>query len=261
VASSSLAIKDDFIGPNSGPKIDRLTYAIGDIHGRFDLFKRMIQRIRQDIEMSGGYGRIVLLGDYIDRGYESAKVLGGIISLRQQNWCEVVELLGNHEQVLLKFLADPSIGPEWFRFGGFETVRSFGVPLARDPESPEEWKLVCARLNAAIPPEYLSLLKSMKCRFDAGDYVFVHAGVDPDVDLSRQTQEALLWIREPFLRVRRACEKAVVHGHTTSEEVVNEVWRIGLDTGAYATGVLSAVRLESCNRQVIQISSRRALAA
>ncbi|MDC7692750.1 metallophosphoesterase family protein [Asticcacaulis sp. DXS10W] len=242
--------------PTTGPVIDALTYAIGDIHGRFDLFKKMIGLIKTDADARHERPRIVLLGDYIDRGPDSAKVLDAIWWLKRQKWCEVVTLLGNHEDTMLKFLKDSCIGSEWFRYGGLESVRSFGVRLARLPETPEEWELVRARLSTVLTPRQYSVLKGARLFFDAGDYVFVHAGIDPDKDRAYQTAETFLWIREPFLKVKRACSQAVVHGHTPSEEVVNEMWRIGLDTGAYATGILSAVRLCGRSRKILQATTR-----
>lgn len=246
----------DFSAPDpvTGPAVDRLTYAVGDIHGRFDLFKRVIFDIKMDAHALGQKPRIVLLGDYIDRGPQSAKVLEAVWLLGQQSWCDLVPLLGNHEDIFVKFLKDASVGPQWFRYGGFETIKSFGIPLARLPETPDEWELVRLRLNEALSPRQYSVLKQAKLCFDAGDYVFVHAGIDPDLSRADHTSDTYLWIREPFLKVKRACTQAVVHGHTPSEDVVNEMWRIGLDTGAYATGILSAVRLLGRSRRVMQVN-------
>ncbi|MDC7692790.1 metallophosphoesterase [Asticcacaulis sp. DXS10W] len=245
-----------FCDPNGEPAIDRLTYAIGDVHGRFDLFKKMVHRIKADMEHTETRCRIILLGDYIDRGRESAKVLNGILALQRQEWCDTVVLKGNHEQVLLKFLKDAEIGPKWFRYGALETIQSFGVHISGEPKTGEEWEALRQKLRAAITPLQRKLLTSLKLSFEAGDYLFVHAGIDPWKDRQLQGEDTLLWIRERFLKVSRACSKAVVHGHTPEEEVVNQKWRIGVDTGAHATGVLSAVRLEGVTRKVLKVNPR-----
>lgn len=241
-----------FCDPKIGPKIDRLTYAIGDIHGRFDLFKKMVHAIKSDMETTQSRCRIVLLGDYIDRGLETTRVLNGIISLSRQNWCDLVVLKGNHEQVFLQFLEDAKNGPQWFRYGGIETVRSFGV-FIDEPQTPEAWVALRDELVTKISPRQRRLLSNLRVCFEAGDYLFVHAGVDPSRDRSTQGEDVLLWIRNRFLRVERACSKAVVHGHTPSEGVVNQKWRVGLDTAAHATGILSAIRLEGLQRRIIQV--------
>ncbi|BEV11583.1 serine/threonine protein phosphatase [Asticcacaulis sp. DW145] len=241
-----------FCDPKIGPKIDRLTYAIGDIHGRFDLFKKMVHLIKADMEATQSSCRIVLLGDYIDRGREASRVLSGINALKKETWCDLVALKGNHEQLFLQFLKDAKNGPQWFRHGGSETVRSFGL-IMDEPRTPESWAGLRDELARRMTRGQRRLLSDLRLSFEAGDYLFVHAGVDPWRDRSTQGEEVLLWIRNRFLRVDRACSKAVVHGHTPTEGVVNQKWRIGLDTAAHATGVLSAIRLEGLDRRIIQV--------
>lgn len=235
------------------PAIDVLTYAIGDIHGRFDLFKKLVHVIKADAAKYKVKCRVVLLGDYVDRGPDSKTCLDGVIAMHRQPWCHTIALKGNHEQVMIDFLDDPLAGAAWLKFGGLETLRSYGIsPTSFEPDEAElealHWKF-----NLAVPAIQRKLLRSLKLSYEAGDYFFVHAGVDPRRDRETQTEETLLWIRDAFLKVERACAKSVVHGHTPSDTYTDTKWRIGVDTGAYATGVLTAVRLNGTERHFIQV--------
>lgn len=234
-------------------RIDHLTYAIGDIHGRLDLFQKMIALIKHDSAQLNARPRVVLLGDYIDRGPESRRVLDTILALQDQVWCELVVLMGNHEKTLLNFLHDAAYGPRWIEFGALSTFHAYGVPIAKPPANEEEWEAVRLELMQAMPTDHLLLYASMPVRFTAGDYLFVHAGVDPVVELSEQGPDTLLWIRSAFLTVEKSCDYVVVHGHTADTKPANLRWRIGVDTGAYATGVLTAVRLKGETRDLIQV--------
>jgi len=237
-----------------GGTAGRLVYAIGDVHGRYDLLCRLIGQISQDLQGSAG-GRvpvIVFCGDYVDRGPDSALVLEALLYLQACAAWELILLKGNHEQGLLEFLDAPAAGGAWLRFGGEATLDSYGV--AR-PDPAREAALIGARdaLLAVMPASHLRLLQGLDLLAVIGDHAFVHAGVAPGTPLLKQRQADLLWIRGEFLQASRPCEKIVVHGHTwTSVEPTLLPHRIGLDTGAYETDVLTAVRLDGTSRRVLQ---------
>lgn len=233
--------------------IDKLTYAIGDVHGCHSLLLEMIELIRADSRGYTGRPRIVLLGDYVDRGPSSKEVLDTVIALEQATWCDTIALLGNHEQVLKQFLLDSAKGPNWVMFGGAETLASYGVQ-APPRQSVEGWLEARRQLARHFPSDHLSFLNRARLLFRAGDYLFVHGGVKPGVPWDKQTVENLLWIRDEFLNAERPCEFVVVHGHTANEVVQHTPWRIGVDTGAYVTGKLTCVRLFENERKFISVS-------
>ena len=244
----------DHGGRDYTSQIDRLTFAIGDIHGRADLFQKMLDRIRIEAEDLGEVARIVLLGDYIDRGPNSADVLEMIVNLRAKDWCDPVVLLGNHELSLIKFCMDSSVGWAWLEHGGLATLTSYGIPNLGDANNPAQWTELQKRILRMIPQTHLRLLCDAKIFFVAGDYLFVHGGVKPGVPIESQTSETLLWIREEFLKAEKACDFVVVHGHSARETAENLEWRIGVDTGAYASGTLTAVKLRQSDREFVQVS-------
>lgn len=219
-----------------------LIYAIGDIHGRIDLLDKLISEIEADILRRNVAAplRVILLGDYIDRGSASRQVIDRLISLGSK-W-PMVAIMGNHEDALLRFLDTPDIGPSWTQHGGAETLVSYGVtpPAGLDEDA---WARTRDLLAAQLPPAHETFYRSLSPYTLAGDYLFVHAGVRPKVRLEDQTTQDLMWIRREFVECEKAIDKVVVHGHTPSEQAHVGRWRIGIDTGAYATGVLTAIRL------------------
>ena len=222
----------------------RLIYAIGDIHGRADLLRRLFEVIAEDSKdlRHEGLPVVVFLGDYVDRGPESKATLSLVDTVSQQSGLEVRLLRGNHEEALCLFLEDSKFGPAWATHGGLMTLASYGVDL---PSGADEiaWEACRLAFSAALPQDHRRLLARMESKAQYGDYLFVHAGVRPGVPIADQVDEDLLWIRDAFLNAEAPCEKVVVHGHTPSMDPFVGRWRIGLDTGAYATGVLSAIRL------------------
>ena len=233
-------------------RIAQLTYAIGDIHGYDDVFERLIDRIRVDAELLGERPRVVLLGDYIDRGPASDKVLQRILRLELAPWCDLVALKGNHEDALLRFLDEPESGETWRTWGGGATLSAYGVNIPYLCSDPEVWADVSAEFARAIDPAHLDLLRRMPAMYQADDYLFVHAGVDPETPLSEQGAETFMYIRGPFLRSEKACDFVVVHGHTPETEPTDTPWRIGVDTGIYFNGVLTAVRLRGDERTFLR---------
>jgi serine/threonine protein phosphatase 1 len=244
--------------PRRGAAADtggRLVYAIGDVHGCYDLLKDLLAQIAEDVAARTPDRRPVLVfcGDYIDRGPQPAQVLEALIWLQRADRFELHLLMGNHEQALLGFLENPASAPGWLRNGGDATLAGYGVE-APDPEAGEA-AFVRARdaLLARLPAAHLRLLQSLRLMVAVGDYVFVHAGVRPGVALADQNPDDLLWIREAFTRAPGPFEKVVVHGHSwTSDRPQVLGHRIGIDTGAYATGALTAVRLDGPEVAVLQ---------
>jgi len=232
-----------------------LVYAVGDIHGRYDLFREILRRIVTDaVERANGRLPIlVLCGDYVDRGPDSSKVLTALDWIRRDERMMLHLIKGNHEAAFLGFLKDPQDGENWLRFGGDATLRSYGVVPPADFADPTE--LVRARddLLERMPAAHLRVLQGLELMAIIGDYAFVHAGIRPGVPLARQKTDDLLWIRGPFLDETRPFEKRIVHGHSWME-AAPEIYdnRIGLDTGAYETGVLTAIRIEDNEVEVFQ---------
>ncbi len=223
----------------------RRVYAVGDIHGRADLLERLLDDLDQDLAHGSFEGRpiLVFLGDYVDRGFQSKAVLDLLLTDRLSGF-ETYFLKGNHEAAMLQFLQDPSIGPRWAEYGGVETLVSYNVQPPRTRTNLEEWELASEQLNAAMSDGHKHFLHNLDLSVRIGDYLFVHAGVRPGVALDQQTERDLLWIREDFLQDRRQCEAVIVHGHTPTSAPFRDSRRIGIDTGAYLSGRLTAVRLE-----------------
>ncbi len=219
-------------------------YAIGDVHGRLDLLHDLIRRITADHEQRGGVAscEIILLGDLIDRGPDSA----GVVDLAC-NWnhpaIHLTTMKGNHEATLLSVLdGETNWLLSWLSFGGQQCLESYGVSSSV-LMSGELGKIVAAA-RRAVPPAHQAFLAGLPLMLHRGDYCFVHAGVKPGVALEAQVESDLIWIRDEFLDSSIDHGAVIVHGHTIRPEVQVRPNRIGLDTGAYRTGILSAVGLE-----------------
>ncbi len=231
-------------------------YAIGDIHGRVDLLDRLLVGIRADLKsFSGVRVRLVFLGDYIDRGPNSRKTIDRLLELRER-YPDSRFLLGNHEEAMLNFLDDPKSGNAWLDFGGVETLNSYGVGTPTPRSSIAALEKARDELEEAVPEEHLDFLDELELSTSIGDYFFAHAGVRPGVALEEQDRSDLLWIREEFLGSDWAPGKIVVHGHTPDEKPLLGRWRIGIDTGAYATGKLTCVALEGATRRFLSTRTR-----
>lgn len=196
---------------------------------------------------------VVFVGDYVDRGTESR---GVIEYLRHKPFAgfEHVFLLGNHEQSFLDFLQNPSIGQRWFSYGGLETVESYNVNATPSVPEAERFEAVRQALERALPGAHLEFLQALQLSHQIGDYLFVHAGIYPGVPLERQNPDDLIWIREEFLLSRLTHEKIVVHGHSISQKPQVKRNRIGIDTGAFASNILTCLVLEAAQRRFIQTS-------
>lgn len=228
-------------------------YAIGDIHGRRDLLDRLLAMIRQDdAAREPADTTLVFLGDYVDRGPASAEVVERLRQLAGEAGATQVHFLaGNHEEIFLLALAGDERATRLFcRVGGRETALSYGIP-ATDYER-MSYAEVSGRLQAIVPGEHRAFLSGLEDLVVIGDYAFVHAGIRPGVALEEQRQEDLRWIREPFLGHRGRLAKLIVHGHTISDEVEMLPHRIGVDTGAFQSGRLTAIGLEDADRWLLQ---------
>ncbi len=224
-------------------------YVIGDIHGRSDLLDRMIGEIRRDVERHGDDCLTVTLGDYVDRGPDSRGVLDLLV--KNPFPARYIALKGNHEDLLEMFLRDPARGTHWRRVGGLETLQSYGVRVAPLMLA-KSYRQAAEQLRAAMPPEHLQFLASLKLSLDAGEYFLCHAGIRPGVAFERQSKEDLLWIRDEFLGSAMDFGKVVVHGHTPAEAPEILPNRINIDTGAFATGRLTCLVIERGGRRFLQ---------
>lgn len=222
-------------------------YAIGDIHGRFDLLQDLLSRIRKHrqcamTEQAITRTVIVFLGDFIDRGPDSADTLD-LLCDGVDKWigeaCECVFLRGNHEQLLLSFLAGKSSATVWRANGGETTLQSYGVQAEK-----LHGAVLRREILHAIPDRHLALIRSTSFMHIEGDYVFAHAGVRPGTAIAEQTPHDLMWIRREFLDSDETFGKIVVHGHSIRPTPEKRHNRIGIDTGAWQSGVLTALVLE-----------------
>jgi serine/threonine protein phosphatase 1 len=217
-------------------------YAIGDVHGRADLLGGVFSRIDASLKASPVKQPVqVLLGDYIDRGPNSREVIDALIARARQH--AMIFIKGNHESYAVEFLSDPSVLSEWKQVGGINTLLSYGVkPSTRD--DPKQRQDVAAAFRQALPESHQRFLQSLALSFTSGDFFFTHAGVRPGTPLSEQREHDLLWIREDFLLHEEDFGKIIVHGHTPTKMPDVRPNRINIDTGAYATGLLTCLVLQ-----------------
>lgn len=215
--------------------------AVGDIHGRYDLMQRLMDHLARRSNLR----RLVFLGDYIDRGEQSAEVLKGLHWL-SSNSGGVICLRGNHEDMLLGFLEDPlRHGPAWLQHGGRQTLLSFGVAPAYSGAPEADWLAARNSLQSKMGADLIAWLRALPVIWQSGNVATVHAGADPSRPMDAQNDQDLIWGHPNFLRMPRRDGVWVLHGHTIVEDVAADQGRIGVDTGAFATGRLSAVTVTS----------------
>jgi len=223
-------------------------YVVGDIHGRLDLLTELERRIDCDLETAPADVLTIFLGDYVDRGRNSAGVLARLVA---KDFCTpICPLRGNHEEVFLKFLDNASVLDSWRRFGGLETLHSYGVDVTEAMRG-TGYEKAHEALIKVLPTSHHEFLESTCPSFDVGDYFFCHAGVRPGVDLELQASEDLLWIKSEFNNFGGTFGKIIVHGHTTVSQPEIKTNRINIDTGAYASSILTALVLEGENRRFL----------
>ncbi|MDE2562291.1 MAG: serine/threonine protein phosphatase [Sphingomonadales bacterium] len=220
-------------------------YAVGDIHGRLDLFEQLIAKIdADDAARDPADTTVVLLGDLVDRGPDSA----GVIE-RARRWARKRKLRfigGNHEEMFLSAFERDEALRHFLRYGGKETLLSYPI----DPQTYERATLEELRtlMPLIVPAEHIRFMEDMESRVRIGDYLFVHAGIRPGVPVDEQQCADLRWIRGEFLDDQRDHGFVVVHGHTITDEVESRPNRIGIDTGAFASDRLTAIGLEAMER-------------
>lgn len=227
-------------------------YAIGDVHGRFDLFDQMLNLIGNDLHARPVRSfRIVFLGDLIDRGPDSAKIISRAIKLSSLSK-SLIFLKGNHEELFLYSLQGDLRAAEFFyKMGGRATLKSYGL----DPAVGDEMDgagLACW-MQENIPIEHAAFIESFDDAVSFDRYILVHAGLRPNVPLNRQRLSDLRWIRQEFTGFSGVFPGVVVHGHSISADIDEAQCRIGIDTGAYRTGRLTAVAIERAERWYLTV--------
>lgn len=230
----------------------RRLYAVGDIHGRLDLLEHLLARIDNDsLERGGRESELIFLGDLIDRGPHSARVVERLLALKRER-PSTRFIMGNHEEVFLDVLRGSRQALRFFsRIGGRETVLSYGI--SQREYSDANWDELAALLASSVPRSHREFIAAFEDMVVAGDYAFVHAGVRPGVKIADQQARDLRWIRDEFLNYTGRLEKVVVHGHSVSGKIVTGSHRVSLDTGAYFSGVLTAMGFEGSRRWLIQV--------
>ncbi|MBV9655117.1 MAG: serine/threonine protein phosphatase [Acetobacteraceae bacterium] len=220
--------------PATLPEGQRI-YAIGDVHGCAGRLLGLHRRIIADLAARPVARPVVVhLGDFVDRGPDSAAVIDALAGLPSLGGAPVVNLRGNHEEMMLAAMADPSAVDIWLYNGGLASLSSWEVP----PGTPS------AQWPSSVPADHLAFLNSLRLSWAAGPYFFAHAGVRPGIPLARQAPHDLLWIREPFLGSSADFGAVVVHGHTPQPDPVIRPNRLGIDTGAVLGGKLTCAVLE-----------------
>jgi len=229
---------------------DEQLYAIGDIHGRSDLMRQMLDRIDAELAVQKAPRQhIIFLGDYVDRGPDTRGVLEILTALCD---CEdIILLAGNHEEFMLAALEDFTEFSSWIWAGGRETLLSYdiNVPLK---VRPEDLFVAFNEAREKIPAAHIALLRRLKTHHVAGDYAFVHAGIRPGMPIEQQSKRDLLWIRDEFVAHTGRHSHVIVHGHTPVDEPDVRTNRINIDTGAYITGNLTCLVLEGVNRRFLR---------
>jgi serine/threonine protein phosphatase 1 len=225
-------------------------YTIGDIHGCAAVLDALHASIEEDASSFSGVKLLVYLGDYVDRGPDSRGVIERLCCGTPDGFSARF-VKGNHDVAFLDFLANAETYRVWRSYGAPETLLSYGV---RPPlfDSVEQFEAARLALAAALPPAHLKFLGALEPMVICGDYAFVHAGIRPGLDIDSQSEQDLLWIRDEFLSCTATYEKVIVHGHTPVPRPQSLSNRIAVDTGVYATGVLSCAVLEGTDRRFIQ---------
>ena len=223
--------------PPQPPRPARPTYAVGDLHGRLDLLEAMLEAVADDA--GAAPHDLVFLGDYVDRGPDSAALLDRLKALDEAAE-HVTCLAGNHDRMLLEFLDDPETGAHWLAVGGQETVYSYGLLPGRAASDEGEAAHLAARLAGALGGDLRAWLAERPLWWRSGDLVAVHALTDPEKPMEAQDPETLTWARPGRSLVARTDGAWVVHGHTIVPEPRVRAGHVAVDTGAWRSGRLTA---------------------
>ncbi len=247
---------DDFAGGPVSLKSATLpegqrAYVIGDIHGRKDLLLPLLDRIDRDRSHRNDVRtHLIFLGDYVDRGPMSSGVIDQMLDIVNSDM-NVIALKGNHEAAMMSFLQDPVKGKRWLHYGGDATLRSYGVDIDLAGLSEETIVKAGRRLKKNLPDSHLKFIGTLKSGHSMGDYFFVHAGIEPGTAIDEQREHDLLWIRDSFLAHEGLYEKVVVHGHSIIPEPEFRENRIGIDTGAFYSNILTCLVLEGDRKEIL----------
>jgi serine/threonine protein phosphatase 1 len=253
------AIRRLLFGPRESepqPTVPRgqRVYAVGDVHGRLDLFEALRDAIEAEIAASPRLSpTVILLGDLVDRGPDSAGVLRAARLWSRQRRLHI--LLGNHEEMFIRSFADADVLRQFLRHGGRETLLSYGI--SRKTYSAATLHQIQQLAREVVPIEDIEFIASFEDMLAVGDYLFVHAGIAPGVPVDEQKTSDLRWIREPFLSHAEDHDHVIVHGHTISGRPVVRTNRIGIDTGAYDSGRLTALVLEGTGRRFLEALEKK----
>lgn len=230
-------------------------YAIGDIHGRVDLLHLMHQQILADQQTADGASTVtVYLGDYVDRGADSYAVIDTLANQPPVTDTAIM-LMGNHEELMLRFMDDAAVGRGWMQLGGDATLESYGVTMPMDIPPARRFEVMRETFCAKIPETHLTFLQSLSLHHQVGGCLFVHAGLRPRRALDRQLQRDLLWIREEFVDSPYDHGALVVHGHHVRPKPEIRDNRIGIDTGACYSGVLTCLVLEGDSWRFLEVGN------
>lgn len=229
---------------------DTRLYCIGDIHGCNSLLQELLLEIQQDRQNFNGKIIMVYLGDYIDRGPNSKEVIETLLHNEQAN-IETIYLRGNHEQTLLDCLENPILIPTWLSYGGLSALASYNVMVPKIPTKLQDLIEIQQQLQEKLPPSHYHFLSETRLSYTLGAYFFVHAGIYPGRSLARQHPQDLLWIRDEFIQSAKYHEKIIVHGHTITNQPQLLNNRIGIDTGAFNSGKLTCLVLESDQQRIL----------
>jgi serine/threonine protein phosphatase 1 len=228
-------------------------YAVGDVHGCLSLLRRLETQIVEDAAAVAGEKWIVMIGDYVDRGPESAQVIDHLLSPPPEGFRRFC-LAGNHEAEMANFMRAPSANSSWLGFGGRETLLSYGIPEQKFAAG-QSRRALQQVVASYVPAEHLQFIARLPAMLETPHFVFVHAGLRPGIATADQALQDLLWYRDDFAETYLTLGKTVVHGHTIRDEVLITPGRIAIDTGAYAKGRLSAVRLAGGKVSVIEATT------
>ncbi len=227
----------------------KTVYAVGDIHGCNILLQKIHNKILATSKDIEGQKLIIYLGDYIDRGPDIKGTIQTLIDFQPENFTKVF-LLGNHEQMLLDFMAGKRNSLYiWLGNGGLETLESYGSDVNSYIDHSMELKdeeLIRKQFTRLLPFSHKNFFNQLILNYEWGNYFFVHAGINPDLPIEKQEKETMLWTREKnFFNPKMTCSKIIVHGHTPVEKIEKYPFRINLDTGSFYSGKLSCLKIEN----------------